>query len=73
MANDSILTAMLAQTGLLTPEQARDLAAADREGDPGLVASVVRLGFAEEEDFLRRAAEALGIEYVDVSERDPLM
>ena len=70
MANDSIIAAMLAQTGLLTPEQARDLAAADREGDPGLVASVVRLGYAEEEDFLRRAAAALGIEYADVSERE---
>ncbi len=70
MANDSIIAAMLAQTGLLTPEQARDLAAADREGDAGLVASVVRLGYAEEEDFLRRAADALGIEYADVSERE---
>ena len=70
MANDSIIAAMLAQTGLLTPEQARDLAAAEREGDAGLVASVVRLGYAEEEDFLRRAADALGIEYADVSERE---
>ena len=70
MSDASLFLPLLTQTGLLSPERAEALAAADRGGDDGLVASVVRLGLAEEETFLREAARVLGIEYVDVAERE---
>ena len=68
MQSDSVLLALLSQTGVLSPEQIELLASADRSGDAGLVASVVRLGLAQEEPFLRASAKILGMEYLDVEE-----
>ena len=57
MQSDSVLLALLSQTGVLSPEQIELLASADRSGDAGLVASVVRLGLAQEEPYLRASAQ----------------
>ncbi len=70
MPSDSLLLPLLEQTGVFAPGQAERLLSAERNPGEGLVAAAVRLGFAGEEEFLRAAANALGMEYVDVSERD---
>ena len=68
MAADSVLVSLLAQTGVLAPDQALQLSAAGAGSEAGIVETAVRLGFAPEEDFLRAVSKALGIEYVDVSD-----
>ena len=68
MNEDSLLLSLLEQTGALDRAQAERLAAVERNPGEGLVAAAVRLGLAQEEPLLRAVAEALGIEYVDVSE-----
>ncbi len=70
MPADPILLALLRQTGLFTDDQLSLLASADRSEDPTLTASVVRLGLAKEEDFLRAAAKVLDIEYLPVAGLD---
>ena len=67
---DSLLLPLLDRTGLFAPGQAERLLASPRDPGEGLVAAAVRLGFAAEEEFLRAAAKELGMEYVDVSERE---
>ena len=70
MPADSVLVSLLAQTGVLAPDQALQLSAAGAGSEAGLVETAVKLGFAPEEDFLRAVSKALGIEYIDVSELD---
>ncbi|MBR1835960.1 MAG: type II/IV secretion system protein [Kiritimatiellae bacterium] len=69
MPAESMLLPLLDRTGLFAPGETARLVSADRAPGEGLVAAAVRLGMAREEDLLRKSAEALGMEYVDVSER----
>ncbi len=66
-----ILIALLRQTGLFSEPQLDLFAAADRSEDKTVTASVVRLGLAAEEEFLRAAAKVLGIEYFPLAELAP--
>lgn len=67
--NDSLLRSILRETSLFTPEQAEEIVQAQRNPEAGTVAAtVVRLGLADEDVFLRAVAPVLGMTYVDVSE-----
>ena len=61
-----MLTALLKQTGLFTDAQLEQFEAEDRSGDASVTAAVVRLGLAQEEPFLRAAANVLGLEFRSV-------
>jgi len=63
---EDLLFALLSQTGLFTDLQLEMLRTEDRKGDATITDSVVRLGLAAEDDFLREAAKVVGIDYVDV-------
>jgi len=63
---DAFLLALLRQTGIFSEIQLEQLEAADRSADASLTETVVRLGLAREEDFLRAAARILGMEYRSV-------
>ncbi len=65
-----MLLPLLDRTGLFAPGQAERLLSADRAPGEGLVAAAVRLGFAGEEELLRASAKELGMEFIDVSERE---
>jgi type II secretory ATPase GspE/PulE/Tfp pilus assembly ATPase PilB-like protein len=69
--NDAFLLAVLRQTGLFSDVQMDQLAAADRSGDASITETVTRLGLVREEDFLRAAAETLGMDYVSVVGLEP--
>ena len=70
MPSDPVLNALLKQTGLFSAEQLALFAGSDRSEDPSITATVVRLGLAKEEDFLRAAADVLGLEYLPVASLD---
>ncbi|MCL1856058.1 MAG: GspE/PulE family protein [Kiritimatiellaeota bacterium] len=65
-----MLTALLRQTGLFDEARLEQFEMADRSEDASVTASVVRLGMAQEEPFLRAAADVLGLEYRSVAETE---
>ena len=67
---DSALVSLLREAQALSEDSLAVLANAQRGDGEGVVASVVRLGLAGEEEFLRAVAPALGIEYMDVEGRE---
>ena len=70
MPHDPVLHALLKQTGLLSEDQLAIFESSDRSQDPTITASVVRLGLANEEEFLRAAAKVLDLEYLPVASLD---
>lgn len=67
--NEQMLNAIVGETGLFTPEQLEEIAAALRNPESeGVIPTIVRLGLSDEESVLRAVASVLGHEYLDVSE-----
>jgi len=66
--DDPFLLALLRQTGLFNDLQLEQLSTVDRGGDASITETVVRLGLAREEDFLRAIARVLGMDYTSVLE-----
>ena len=67
MSTHPVLYTVLKQTGILSDEQWELFSSSDRSEDATVAASVVRLGIATEEDFLKASAETLGLEYIQPS------
>jgi len=65
---DALLLTLLRQTKLFNDVQLDQLMLEGWQGDASITETIVRLGLAAEEDFLREAARVIGISFVDVSE-----
>lgn len=65
---DDLLVALLRQTKLFNDVQLDQLFMDDKRGDASITESIVRLGMASEEEFLKEAVKVIGVDYVDVSE-----
>jgi len=59
---------LLIETKLFNEVQLDQLFADSREGDASVTESIVRLNMAPEEEFLKAAADVLGMDFVDASE-----
>ncbi len=70
-SQDPFLRTLLRQTHLFDEGRLEQLLAAEREADANLTETIVRLGLAREEDYLRAVAEILGMEYRPVLELEP--
>ncbi len=73
MANQEAFAALiLKRTGFFKNEfQLKQVLAADRSDGSSLVGTVVRLGVAREDEFLKKIAEILGFSYIEVNNAKP--
>jgi type II secretion system protein E len=68
---DAAVVTLLRKTGLLTDAQIEQALAADRADGLGLVAVIVRLGLAREEELLQKLAPTLGMTYTALEKAEP--
>jgi type II secretion system protein E len=67
-ASTTKLATLLERVGLLTAEQIEDLLTRQKEGGASIVDVVVKQGYAREDAFLEKLAEAMKIPFVHVGE-----
>jgi type II secretion system protein E len=68
IAGTTKLNALLEKLGLFTPAQVEDLLARQQQSGLSIAEVVVGQGYAREEAFLQKLAEAMGVPFVRVSE-----
>jgi general secretion pathway protein E/type IV pilus assembly protein PilB len=68
---DAAVVTLLRKTGLLTDAQIEQALATDRSDGTGLVAVIVRLGLAREEELLQKLAPTLGMTYTALEKAEP--
>ena len=64
------LADLFTRTGLFSAEEVERILAAHVRSGRSVTETVVELGLAEEEEFLRRLAEAMGVPFADLSRTD---
>jgi general secretion pathway protein E len=62
---------ILKRTGFFNDFQLKQVMNADRSDGSGIVDTVVRLGIAREDDFLKKIGEILGLPYMDLHDAKP--
>ncbi|MBO7223451.1 MAG: hypothetical protein J6V70_04895, partial [Kiritimatiellae bacterium] len=65
---DEEILSYISETKLFNDVEIDRLRAEDVTDDANITATIVRMGLAGEEDYLKKLAEVLGLEYIDVSE-----
>ena len=65
---DEEILSYISETKLFNDVEIDRLRAEDVTDDANITAAIVRMGLAGEEDYLKKLAEVLGLEYIDVSE-----
>ncbi|MEI8242399.1 MAG: ATPase, T2SS/T4P/T4SS family [bacterium] len=68
---DAAIVTVLRKTGLFTEVQVEQVLAADRSDGTGMVAAIVRLGLAKEEELLQKLAPVLGLTYTPLDKTEP--